>query len=240
MDSTIFTTCMLPLPLPLLFLSGGTVPPLVPVSLTDRLSLPLASPPLTAPPRTFPGPALLPPAFFSPSCLSWRFKVSPQPDSLANFPQQFRSSLAADAPGYRRKPGYYAVHYPSPQGQVPGAEFTLEDGTIAVFQGDPPSNPTSPSTPISPVYAAIPSDLAAIPTGKVFVQFSSGSAPDYQSQLTQAGYRIESVPEYAPQAAWLIPASGQIADGLKGLAALDQIPTVTSVEVQVLMERQSR
>lgn len=83
-----------------------------------------------------------------------------------------------------------------------------------------------------PVYAFSDHELPAIPTGRVFVQ----RAPeiDLAAILKPLNYQVESVPEYAPTAAWIVASDGSIASALSGLGRLLAADGIEAVEPQML------
>jgi hypothetical protein len=141
---------------------------------------------------------------------------------------------------YVLKAGHYAVHQRSSTLPARGAVLSLDDGdsAIVVFQGEPDEMAEAAQTGgLSPVYGLQPGDLPAVPTGRVFVRFAEGvKAESHRQQISQAGYELVESLAYAPQAAWLRSRSGDIADALAGIPALEQLPDVENVEPQMLKE----
>ena len=164
--------------------------------------------------------------------------MSSKKDYFSKYPQQIRANMSPSAPLYVRKSDYYAVHNRSPELPAPGAVLLLNDGEIAVFQGEPDeARLTAETGALSPVYALQPSGLPAVPTGQIFVRFAEGvKAESRRQEINRAGYElVESVP-YAPHAAWLRARSGDIAAALAGIPRLEQLPDVENVEPQMLLE----
>ncbi len=136
---------------------------------------------------------------------------------------------------FAQKPGWYALHGEP----LPTAEGVLlfEPEAIAVLPGAPAA-PLAAGQSLSPVYAQPGSDALAVPTGQLFIRFRPGeSALAHRAALEQAGCRIASVPDHAPEAAWLRATSGSIADAFGCLSRLRERPGVESVEPQLLMGR---
>jgi len=78
--------------------------------------------------------------------------------------------------------------------------------------------------------------VQARPSGTVWIRFGEGTdAAARAAEIAAAGYRIERVISYAPNAA--LVNAGSIADALSHLDALRAIPGVEAVEPQMLMER---
>lgn len=90
-------------------------------------------------------------------------------------------------------------------------------------------------------YRAGPGGAVAVPTGRVFVRFSEGTDPETRTaEIECAGFALESVPAYAPHAAWVRPASGETADALNGFGRLRDLPGVERVEPQFESEAARR
>ena len=164
--------------------------------------------------------------------------MSSKKDYFFKYPQQIRANMSPSAPLYVRKSDYYAVHNRPPELPAQGVVLLLNDGAIAVFQGEPDeARITAETGTLSPVYALQPGGLPAVPTGQIFVRFAEGVKAESRRQaIHRAGYElVESVP-YAPHAAWLRPRSGDIAAALAGIPRLEQLPDVENVEPQMLLE----
>ncbi len=169
-----------------------------------------------------------------------------QKNYFSEYPQQIRFGTQQSAVLYSRKPGYYAVHYKEPGTVAPGAVLQLNDGAIAVFQGEPdePENAirlASTTGTLGPIYTLQADGTLAVPTGLVFIRFVEGVEVElHREAIKQAGYEIAQSLSYAPQAAWLRAQSGNILDALVGISKLESIPNVENVEPQMLMERVQR
>jgi hypothetical protein len=75
----------------------------------------------------------------------------------------------------------------------------------------------------------------------VFVRLAEGDrAEEHRAHFTAAGFDIDQIPSYAPNAAWLTPRQGGVAGALRGLERLHELAAVTHVEPQLLMEREHR
>jgi hypothetical protein len=173
-------------------------------------------------------------------------EVTFQKNYFSEYPQQIRFGTEQFAVLYSRKPGYYAVHYKQPGTVVPGAVLQLNDGAIAVFQGEPDESENairlaSTTGTLGPIYTLQADGTLAVPTGLVFIRFVEGvEVESHREAIKQAGYEIAQSLSYAPQAAWLRAQSGNILDALVGISKLEAIPTVENVEPQMLMERVQR
>jgi hypothetical protein len=161
-------------------------------------------------------------------------------DLTPNYPQRIRFSTEQSDQYYERSTAY-ALHYSQPDSAPPEADLILEDGTIALMSRDAALSRQFAATQVSPVYTLQPSQVIAVPTGKVFVRFSKNTiATDHVAHLQAAGYAIEFSPPYAPYTAWVYAQSGNIADALSNIPKLEAIPAIENVEPQMVIERQWR
>jgi len=169
-----------------------------------------------------------------------------QKNYFSEYPQQIRFGTEQSAVLYSRKSGYYAVHYKQPGTVAPGAVLQLNDGAIAVFQGEPDESENairlaSTTGTLGPIYTLQADGTLAVPTGLVFIRFVEGvEVESHREAIKQAGYEIAQSLSYAPHAAWLRAQSGNILDALVGISKLEAIPNVENVEPQMLMERVQR
>jgi hypothetical protein len=170
--------------------------------------------------------------------------VSVQFDRLEQFPQrvEIQESLA-----YVRQSGYFAAHFQQPL-QLPAtrlasAAVLILDERIAIFRGNPDTQRsiTTQAEAISAVYASEPGGSIAVPTGQVFLRLVEGVLVETQQTIIQqAGYQVSEIVVYAPNAAWLRPRSGDIADALRLLPRLEAIAPREAVEPQMVMGRSKR
>jgi hypothetical protein len=173
-------------------------------------------------------------------------QVTFQKNYFSEYPQQIRFGTEQSAVIYSRKPGYYAVHYKQPGTVAPGAVLQLNDGALAVFQGEPDEAENairlaSTTGTFGPIYTLQADGSLAVPTGLVFIRFVEGiEVESHREAIKQSGYEIAQSLSYAPQAAWLRAQSGNILDALVGISKLESIPNVENVEPQMLMERVQR
>jgi hypothetical protein len=163
--------------------------------------------------------------------------MSPSSDPFAGFPQQVRFGTERPSTLYARLPGFYAVHNRQPGTPAKEAVHLYNDGAIAVYKGTPENKEGEPSAGhLSPVYGLQPSGQMAIPTGLVFIRFKEGvTVESRRKEIEQEGYEIKESLSYAPNAGWLRTRSGEIADALKNIPALEKLPGVQNVEPQMLM-----
>jgi hypothetical protein len=151
---------------------------------------------------------------------------------LSAFPARLRASTEHPDVIYVRARNFYALRDCDLETPV---VFVLNDGEYAVIAGQPPGDDAR----MSAVYEL--GALLAVPTGRIFVRFASGvDAAQKEAELRQAGYDIDQVVAYAPNAAWLRDAGDDAAAALSRLADLEHVVGVENVEPQLLMPRSHR
>src|SRR5262245_12220424 len=97
----------------------------------------------------------------------------PSKDPFSEHPRELRAGTGRSSALYVRKPGYYAVHDRQPDAPAPGSVALLNEGAIAVFQGQPDQAAgASTAGTLGPVYELQPGGALAVPTGLVFVRFA--------------------------------------------------------------------
>jgi hypothetical protein len=115
--------------------------------------------------------------------------------------------------------------------------LALEEGRIRVYQGAAP--PARGATE-GPVYRSEGGETA-VPTGLVFVRFREGvRAAERRAELVTAGYLVDALPPWAPEAVWVRARRGGIGEALRGLARLRRLRGVEVVEPEVLTLRARR
>jgi hypothetical protein len=153
---------------------------------------------------------------------------------MQKLPQRVRSGSGI----FERRPDLYAL--PGDETATGGdarlAQVTGDGSdTYVVYEGPPPH---AAKADVIPVFSAGPGGPIAVPTGRVFVRLAKGSRPEeHRSEFGAAGFEIERTLSYAPQAAWLRPVDGGVGAALTGVGALEAIPGVVHVELQLLLER---
>jgi hypothetical protein len=91
------------------------------------------------------------------------------------------------------------------------------------------------------VYRRRPGGEPVVATGRAFVRFPEGeSAEAHREALAAAGFELEEVPSYAPNAAWVRAGDGSVAAALHGIDALARLPGVERVEPQLVGEAARR
>jgi hypothetical protein len=151
----------------------------------------------------------------------------------SGYPDQIRAGTAESAAVYDRNDEFVAVHG-DPATMPAGALQLLEDETIGVFRAESLKS-VSAGLRVGAVYspAQKPSSFA-VPTGRVLIRFQPGdSVAEHAAEIERAGYRIEEVLAYAPQAAWLFT-DGGIAPALRQIDQLEAITNVQLVEPQLI------
>jgi hypothetical protein len=165
----------------------------------------------------------------------------PTKDFFSKFPEQIRASSERATQLYVRKPGYYAVHSRQPGALAHAAVALFNEGAIAVFRGEFDAATAADAETVGPVYELQPGHALAVPTGLVFVRFAERIQANARTEeIEQAGYEVVESPIYALYTAWLRARSGDMADALSHISALDTLPDIVNVEPQMLMERASR
>ena len=154
------------------------------------------------------------------------------PTPFHDYPATFASHSRASAPRYRICADCFA-------GRTGVAGFEgltvlqlLADEGLSVFAGTPPAGDELAGLEPRPVYALSADDPPAVPTGRVFVQGKTEGS--VAGAVTALGYVVESVPPYAPHAAWIIADNGSIATALSNLEALFELDAIVSAEPQML------
>jgi hypothetical protein len=92
-----------------------------------------------------------------------------------------------------------------------------------------------------PLYRRAPGGEVVEPTGRVLVRFGADErAAEHEADLAAAGFEVDEVLSYAPQAAWVRPGSGRVVDALRDLDRLQELPGVVAVEPQMIGRRAQR
>jgi hypothetical protein len=94
---------------------------------------------------------------------------------------------------------------------------------------------------LGPVYRHVPGGTLAVPTGRVLVRFGEDDlAVDHEADLGRAGFQVEEVLAYAPQAAWVRAKGGGVVDALRGLERLAALTGLQHLEPQLIAEQDKR
>ncbi len=157
-------------------------------------------------------------------------------DHFPEYPREIRFGAERSGLKFLRLDGWYAVLGPADE-PAPDATALLNEGTIAVFKGNPEREASRPGK-LSPVYELIPGGAQAVPTGLVFIRFAEGdSVGAHEREINRAGYEVAEGLAYASHAAWLRARSRSIADALKAIPELEGLPGVVNIEPQMLRPR---
>jgi len=90
----------------------------------------------------------------------------------------------------------------------------------------------------TPTYELAGGGGPATPTGRILVRFADAAALDrHRKDIESAGYKIEEVLAYAPQAAWVRATSGDAGEALSQIRRLEAIAGIEEVEPQMLRPR---
>jgi hypothetical protein len=159
---------------------------------------------------------------------------SDMPDFL-EFPKIVSAGTRSTAK-YHLVTSHFAVHGRPILGETePTMEFVPEG--IAVYPIHCFGQVEQTSAETSPVYSLQPDGLLAVPTGRVFVRMRPDvKFADHERDFRDAGYEIDQMVPYAPNAGWLRPLSSSIASSLRGLDNLSLISGVENTEPQMLQK----
>ena len=153
------------------------------------------------------------------------------------FPERLRAGTQRGDTFYARVEGYYATHEGA---DAADAVMTLKEEGIAVHRGDPGAGQGDAAS-VTPVYQLQPSGPFAVPTGQIYIRFAEGVPADSRRrEIESAGYEIVKTTQYTPHTAWLKSTSGDIAQALSNIHALERLPDVENVEPQMLTARALR
>lgn len=154
------------------------------------------------------------------------------PASFSDYPGSFPSHSRASARVYRIRADCFAGLSGSAALEGIAVLANLPEEGISVFAQPHSALAAASEVECRPVYAFSQDEPPAIPTGRVFVR----AEPDVNLAAVVAplGYAVESVPPYAPDAAWLVASDGSIASALSNLTALMGASGLASIEPQML------
>lgn len=149
---------------------------------------------------------------------------------MSEFPKRIELESAGRRSAYTLRDDLYAEHDWN-GAAAPAPLLAFPDARVAVFSGSRRGR--------MPVYASEPGGGLAIPTGTVWVRFADGvDAQSRAADLEQVGFRIERVPKYAPNGAFVKAAEPALA--LTHLDDLRALEGVVLVEPQMLSQASSR
>ena len=149
------------------------------------------------------------------------------PAYFPGYPTSFPSHSRASSRVYHLRSDCFASASDAAELRTLQVLETLPEEELTVFSGSPPAD-----LDCRPVYAFSEEEPPAVPTGRVFVQCAPGAS--VAEVVDPLGYEVESVPAYAPQAAWLVARDHSVASALSNLPALMAAPGLDAVEPQML------
>lgn len=132
----------------------------------------------------------------------------------------------------------------------PDLRYQLADDLVAVQDGAgdlvsvrrvEPEQAGRDATGLAPVYRRVPGGDLVVPTGRLHVRFDEGDlVENHREDLRGVGYEVDSVPPYAPHAAWVRAVTGSLTEALRDMGRLGGLPAVRHVEPQMLGKRATR
>jgi len=151
-------------------------------------------------------------------------------------PRHLRASSQSRDLVYELADDLVALHRQPDKAERPIADAVAELREAVIVRRKPGKATDLGRT--GPVYYAGDPGTLAVPTGRLFVRLKSGlRAVSKKTAFARAGYEIVETPSYAPNAAWLAPAGGTIADALANIEQVERIPGVVNVEPELLQQR---
>jgi hypothetical protein len=154
------------------------------------------------------------------------------PMPFRDYPDSFPSHSRPSAQIYRMRNDCFAGHSGTAALEGISVLANLPAEGISVFAGPHSALTGAIEAECRPVYAFSRKTPPAIPTGRVFVQGAKGV--NLAETVKQLRYEVESVPPYAPHAAWVVASDHSIASALSNLKALMAAAGLESVEPQML------
>ena len=115
--------------------------------------------------------------------------------------------------------------------------LTFEGGRVAIRRVDDVDGADTKT--VGPVYRQGPGGTPAVPTGRILVRYAAGDRIErHRGELAAAGFELEDVLGYAPQAGWV--RGSDIGPSLAGLDRLAALDGIEHVEPQLLREAARR
>lgn len=153
-------------------------------------------------------------------------------DQVVRAPRRLRVSGQHPELSYEIADELVATH-DGPEASTSGAQ-QLGDGIAVVSRTEAAAD--GPPT-VGPVYRRVPGGSLVVPTGRVLVRFPEGDpAERHRDDLAAAGYDLDEVLTFAPHAAWLRAAGGDISASLARLDQLAAVPGLENVEPEMVGE----
>lgn len=156
-----------------------------------------------------------------------------------NLFDEFADSIPIDDAGahcYEKSCEYFAVFGNQIVDCGANVFCTLESPAVTIYEGRLDSFLLEKiEGAICAVYKVDGTGSPAVPTGSVLVRLADGERIDeFRDELEAVGYQLESDLSYAPQAGWVRPKSGRIADSIRDLQGLKKLPRVVHCELQMV------
>lgn len=121
---------------------------------------------------------------------------------------------------------------------APNEVMRLDASTVICRE---PTEMEGDETERAPVYRHGPSGPIGVPSGLVFLRFSTGdSLGDHLEEIKACGFEIERDSSKDAAAGWVKHISGSRGESLRQVERLMKIAQVVVVEPQMLMVRQSK
>lgn len=163
-------------------------------------------------------------------------------------PRQVSVGTGKDAATYELSEEHAALHGLGADEAPAGAVLRLLAEGIAVVpargaaaRGRKAARSAGAGASVGPVYRLAKGSSLAVPTGRVFLRLAEGrSAEEARAAIETAGFSIEEIPVYAPNAAWLVPKTADVAAALAALPALRALDGVEHVEPELLARKARR
>ena len=131
----------------------------------------------------------------------------------------------------------YAVRGTVSNAKLEDIKMRLTGDGVSILRGTPSSELTS-DVDLLPVYAASKDSTPAVVTERVFLRLDEGTTIDsIRGDVEALDFHIDDIPAYAPNCAWLKPASGHVDEALSKLDMLRALPRVAHAEPQLLRPR---
>ncbi len=161
---------------------------------------------------------------------------------MTKFLQEFSVATSPGPTRYLLADEYIAIPKSAAVASQLEIECYFEEEDICVCRTAPGEESGSlESGDFGPVYQIGEGGPLAVPTGRVFVRFDERTPlASRREDIERTGFVIQQPLSYAPQAGWLTPQSGKIADALQDFPKLTRLAGILAVEPQMLMQRELR
>ena len=162
-----------------------------------------------------------------------------------NLFDEFADSIPIDDAGahrYEKSCEYFAIFGNQIVDCGANVLCMLESPTVTIYEGMLDSLLLEKiEGAICAVYQVDGTGPPVVPTGAVLVRLADGERIDeFRDELAAVGYELESALSYAPQAGWVRPKNGKIADSLRDLESLKKLPRVVHCELQMVQAAEKK